>query len=567
MVCLLLVPAIALAKSSSPEPLARMSASGSLVVWTTVANHESASLTVVAPDGTMFRKEFAAGTAPSFRLQDLGGKLSDGSYTYEMRFVPRISPEVKKQLAAAREAGDDAAAARIQRDAGISTEMVQSGTLTVLNGAFLSPDVEEPTSATRQPVASSTGGTSTASINAPRTIKPLDVVTADDAIIQGSLCVGLDCVNNESFGFDTIRLKENNTRIKFDDTSTSTGFPNHDWQLTANDSASGGANKFSIEDITAATVPVTVTGSAPTNSIFVDSTGRVGFRTSTPVLDLHVSTSNTPAMRLEQNNSGGFTAQTWDVAGNEANFFVRDVTGGSRLPFRIRPGAPTSSIDINASGQVGIGTASPSAGLHVTTNLRIDGTDATGIRAIGFGGTSPTTNPNIYTNGSYLVVNAKNGANQLHLNFDSGATSLTTVQAGGGNVGIGCTTPSAKLVVASAGGCSNPSSSLNPGDAQFTIASSRTFKENIAPVEEPDILDKIKDVGVYHYDYINGPKDRIGLIAEDFHKVFGRGDEKYLNGGDVQVALWLAVQQLTAENKALTQRLSKLEAAQQKAPN
>src|SRR6185369_12582856 len=135
--------------------------------------------------------------------------------------------------------------------------------------------------------------------------------------------------------------------------------------LTANDSASGGANKFSIEDITAATVPVTVTGSAPTNSIFVDSTGRVGFRTSTPVLDLHVATSNTPAIRLEQNNSGGFTAQTWDIAGNEANFFVRDVTGGSRLPFRIRPGAPTSSIDINASGNVGIGTASPSANLHV----------------------------------------------------------------------------------------------------------------------------------------------------------------------------------------------------------
>src|SRR5205823_14163606 len=51
-------------------------------------------------------------------------------------------------------------------------------------------------------------------------VKAEDVVTADDAIIQGSLCVGLDCVVNESFGFDTIRLKENNTRIKFDDTST-----------------------------------------------------------------------------------------------------------------------------------------------------------------------------------------------------------------------------------------------------------------------------------------------------------------------------------------------------------
>jgi hypothetical protein len=191
-----------------------------------------------------------------------------------------------------------------------------------------------------------------------------DQVIPDDLIVQGSLCTGFDCVNNESFGFDTIRLKENNLRIKFEDTSVGS-FPTTDWQITANDSASGGASKFSIEDITGAKVPFTVTAGASTNSIFVDSTGRVGFRTSTPVLDLHVKTSNTPAMRLEQDSSGGFTAQTWDVAGNEANFFVRDVTGGSRLPFRIRPGAPTSSIDIASDGDVGIGTASPGQKLHI----------------------------------------------------------------------------------------------------------------------------------------------------------------------------------------------------------
>ena len=52
-----------------------------------------------------------------------------------------------------------------------------------------------------------------------------DIVNADDLIVQGSACVGLDCVNNEGFGFDTIRLKENNTRIRFDDTSVG-GLPN-----------------------------------------------------------------------------------------------------------------------------------------------------------------------------------------------------------------------------------------------------------------------------------------------------------------------------------------------------
>jgi len=221
-----------------------------------------------------------------------------------------------------------------------------------------------------------------------------DQVIPDDLIVQGSNCVGFDCVNNESFGFDTIRLKENNLRIKFEDTSAGS-FPTTDWQLTANDSASGGSNKFSIEDITGSKVPFTITGGASTNSIFVDSTGRVGFRTSTPVLDLHVNTSNSPALRLEQNSSGGFTAQTWDIAGNEANFFVRDVTGGSRLPFRIRPGAPTSSLDIAADGDVGIGTGSPNADVHIFSANNADvflgiGNDpsATCAMNLGYGGAS-----------------------------------------------------------------------------------------------------------------------------------------------------------------------------------
>ncbi|TIV30601.1 MAG: hypothetical protein E5V99_17210, partial [Mesorhizobium sp.] len=69
-----------------------------------------------------------------------------------------------------------------------------------------------------------------------------DNVVANDQVVQGSLCVGLDCVDNESFGFNTIVMKENNTRIYFDDTSTNAGFAANDWALIANDSGSGGAN-------------------------------------------------------------------------------------------------------------------------------------------------------------------------------------------------------------------------------------------------------------------------------------------------------------------------------------
>src|SRR5437764_8692088 len=199
-----------------------------------------------------------------------------------------------------------------------------------------------------------------------------DVVTPDDEDIQGSLCVGLDCVNNKSFSFDTIRLKENNTRISFNDTSTGAGFPTNDWTIRANSSANGGANFLAVVDRGTSengdevgTIVFEVDAGASANALRVGSNSKVGLRTATPILDIHMNTGDTPAVRFEQNSSGGFTAQTWDIGANEANFFVRDVTGGSRLPFRIRPGAPTSSIDISATGNVGVGLASPGTKLEV----------------------------------------------------------------------------------------------------------------------------------------------------------------------------------------------------------
>lgn len=222
-----------------------------------------------------------------------------------------------------------------------------------------------------------------------------DNVILDDLIVDGSACIGFDCVNGESFGFDTLRLKENNLRIKFQDTSASAGFPTNDWQLTANDSSNGGANKFSIDDITAGRTPFTIAAGAIANALYVSAAGDVGLGTSTPVVELHAVDGNTPTLRLEQNGSSGFQSQTWDLAGNETNFFLRDVTNSSKLPFRVQPNTPdqtmfmrTSGLTINESGadydvrmesdtlthafymdgstgHVGIGTDTPANELHI----------------------------------------------------------------------------------------------------------------------------------------------------------------------------------------------------------
>jgi hypothetical protein len=247
-----------------------------------------------------------------------------------------------------------------------------------------------------------------------------DQVIPDDLIVQSSLCVGLDCVNNEVFNFATIRLKENNTRIDFTDTSGG-GFPTRDWRLEANSSVGGGASYFAIKDMGNAatgaeggTAIFTATAGAPANSIFVGATGNVGFGTSTPVLDLHVNTSDTPAIRLEQNSAGGFTAQTWDIAGNEASFFIRDVTGGSRLSLRIRPGAPSSSLDIAASGNVGIGTGSPQDRLHImstsaNTGMRLQVLDNLGATL------SHWSVFNRASDGNFLVQDVVAGTNPIRV--------------------------------------------------------------------------------------------------------------------------------------------------------
>ncbi|MDQ2921555.1 MAG: tail fiber domain-containing protein, partial [Acidobacteriota bacterium] len=324
-----------------------------------------------------------------------------------------------------------------------------------------------------------------------------DQVIPDDLIVQGSACVGLDCVNNESFSFDTIRLKENNTRLAFNDTSSAAGFPTRDWRIRANDSANGGRNAFFIDDMgntstgaePVSSTPFTIISGAPTNAAFIDSIGRLGLRTGTPVLDVHVNTSNTPAIRLEQNSGGGFTAQTWDIAGNEANFFVRDVTGGSRLPFRIRPGAPTSSIDINASGNVGIGTASPAQILHskVTSGdsvWRMDtSTKAAGILKL-FDATGD------------IALQTNTTANAVYVKDN-------------GNVGIGTTAPDQKLSVI--------------GDASKTVGGSwQTFSDERLKTIKGQFTSGLKAVmQLQPIRYELRRDNALGLVSEGEHIGFG----------------------------------------------
>lgn len=145
-----------------------------------------------------------------------------------------------------------------------------------------------------------------------------DQVVADDLIVQGSQCVGSDCVDGEAFSFDTIRLKGPVLRIQFTDTSSTGSFPTTDWQITANDDDAGGtASHFSIEDLDAGTMPFTLESGAPSDSIHVTSTGQVGLGTATP----------TPGVMLDV--IGSVKADAVEVTGAVTNGAKAGIVPGS----------------------------------------------------------------------------------------------------------------------------------------------------------------------------------------------------------------------------------------------
>jgi hypothetical protein len=317
-----------------------------------------------------------------------------------------------------------------------------------------------------------------------------------DLVAQGSFCVGLDCPASPSFGFDTIILRENNLRIFFDDTSVSP-FPNNKWRLTVNSSGSGGVSFFALDDVTGSKQPFRINAGARTNSVFVDSVGDVGFGTATPGLATHTRNGNTPGHRLEQDSSGGFTAQTWDVAGNEANFFIRDVTSGSRLPFRIRPGAPTSSIDIAASGNIGMGIVGPKGNLDVSTTT--DNGNSTMFLSGGTGSGNNVGQISFHSNsGNQSIAHIKvvreggNANGALTIATAPGAALQERMRVSSqGNVGIGTSAPTAQLhttgsvTFAGITGCSGGLQTGGSGQVSCLV-SSRQFK-NIAGELPPTV--------------------------------------------------------------------------------
>jgi hypothetical protein len=256
---------------------------------------------------------------------------------------------------------------------------------------------------------------------------------------------------------------------------------------------------------------------------------------------------NTPTLRLEQDDSYGWVPQTWDIAGNENSFFILDVTNGLTVPFRIRPGAATGSIEIQADSDVKIGQG----------NLLISEG-----KFIGMGIDPPVRDMDIRT--------ADRDAKISVIRSDAGGTTSMTLQAGGTFGKVGTTNNKRLQFVVN----DQPVMTLREDNSIYsftgaqltaggvwTNASSRELKENIEALTVDEAYDALYNMNPVKYNYKLDKEDKyVGFIAEDVPELVASKDHKGMSPMDVTAVLTKVAQEQQNTINALNARLEAMEA-------
>lgn len=230
-----------------------------------------------------------------------------------------------------------------------------------------------------------------------------------------------------------------------------------------------------------------------------------------------------------------------DDTGSGEYFSIQDVDTGKR-PFTIEAGAQNSSLYIDDSGKIGIGTSTPvvpielvtTEGQHASINLK-------------------------YTNYATAVVAARAdktsfGSKTNHrLNLVVNNTYKVTINTDG-YVGIGDETPSYPIEVAIANGAY-----LNTS-GNWVNPSSRELKENIEALSADEAIETLEGLNTIKYNYkVDKTEGYVGFISEDVPELVAVKDRKGLVTMDIVAVLTRVVQEQQKTISKLKEKVAELE--------
>lgn len=355
------------------------------------------------------------------------------------------------------------------------------------------------------------------------------------SLFDGRMCIGNACDDSTvgAVGTGPLKLRWSQTDILFEDSSTTIGAQSNDWRIEINDGLGGG--RFTVQDEETGNQIFNVEAGGPTNAMWIDDEGALGLGTKNPALNVHILATDTPSIRLDQSSAGGHSAYTWDIAGNDASFFVRDQISGT-LPFRISPGAPTNAFMIGGDGFVGIGTLSPDYPLHVkrsngTAQFRVEETSTSA------GNLSLMFLDNAGGRARLQMKGAGNVAQTGDWSISAGNTFVLQERVAAFNV----------MIVDQAG-------NMTIGGA-LTQNSDKNSKMTIEPVAHDEILAKVASLPISAWTYKNDAERgirHIGPMAQDFYAAFETGaGPTGISTIDTSGVALAAIKALAEENKTL----------------
>jgi len=525
----LTLPGAAAELQRSAMPVAHLDVAPLRIDWFTQVDHERLVLSVSGPGDLFIRRVFEGGQAPSLGLFDLeGDRLPDGSYTWELRWVEKSSK--------AREASEKGDSKNLQVT-GKAPERppVLSGHFSVRGGSFAAMPSHTAAHPPKPPVP---------------TITAKNLIESGNLIVQGKACIGDKCATNDA-NFSALKLKSTLPNLLFDDVDIPCEDPPctetaHDWAILINPSD---VAQFSVRDVDGELTPFTVAAGAPDNSLYVGGNGNVGLGTSTPAvrLDVQANATGQAAARLQNSSSSGYSAIEYlDNAGNVDLFFgIDNAASTTRLnsvnsnPIVILTNS-AERMRVTSSGDIGIGTTSPASRLDIradasnTDVVRITNTNAAGFPGIDYLDETGATG---------LYFGLDNAANTTRLNsinnnpivILTNSTERIRVTSGG-NVGIGTTSPTHPLEMASG-------ANVTTGGV-WTNASSRELKRDIHSLGTEEALSALAGLEPVRFRYKADPDDEwLGFIAEEVPDLVATADRKTLSPMDLTAVLTKVVQE------------------------